>query len=79
MKALIASLFAALLFAVAAPAAQAQATDPAITTVQNFYDALLDSMKAGKAAGEWQIVNTESGPGEGSIAPWYRRRGAAHS
>jgi phospholipid transport system substrate-binding protein len=35
----------------AAPAAQAQSADPAIATVQNFYDALLASMKAGKALG----------------------------
>ena len=51
MKAWIASLFAALMFVVAAPAAQAQATDPAIATVQGFYDALLASMKGGKALG----------------------------
>jgi phospholipid transport system substrate-binding protein len=41
----------ALLFAFATPAAQAQAADPAIATVQNFYDALLASMKGGKTLG----------------------------
>jgi phospholipid transport system substrate-binding protein len=47
------SAFLALLFAVALPlgAAQAQASDPAIATVQGFYDTLLDSMKAGKSLG----------------------------
>ncbi len=44
--------FAALVFALVLPlgAAQAQA-DPAIATVQGFYDTLLDSMKGGKALG----------------------------
>jgi phospholipid transport system substrate-binding protein len=51
MKVWIVSLFAALIFVVAAPAAQAQAADPAIATVQTFYDALLASMKGGKALG----------------------------
>ncbi|MBV9044656.1 MAG: ABC transporter substrate-binding protein [Alphaproteobacteria bacterium] len=45
------SMLFALLFAAAIPAAQAQTADPAIATVQGFYDALLGSMKAGKAAG----------------------------
>jgi phospholipid transport system substrate-binding protein len=42
-----------LLIAIAAPlsAARAQATDPAIATVQGFYDTLLASMKGGKALG----------------------------
>ena len=46
----IAALFA-LLFAVVAPPALAQAPDPAIATVQSFYDSLLASMKGGKALG----------------------------
>jgi phospholipid transport system substrate-binding protein len=42
----------ALIFAVALPVAtQAQSTDPAIGTVQTFYDQLLGSMKAGKSLG----------------------------
>lgn len=43
----------ALLLAVAAPLtiARAQPTDPAIATVQGFYDTLLASMKGGKALG----------------------------
>ena len=42
-----------LLFAAALPlpAARADAADPAIATVQGFYDSLLDSMKGGKALG----------------------------
>lgn len=41
------------LFAAALPltAAQAQGADPAVATVQTFYDALLASMKGGKALG----------------------------
>lgn len=45
------AMLVALLFAVAPFAARADAPDPAIATVQGFYDNLLDSMKAGKAAG----------------------------
>jgi phospholipid transport system substrate-binding protein len=46
------SAFLALLLAVLLPLGAAQAqTDPAIATVQGFYDTLLDSMKAGKALG----------------------------
>lgn len=43
----------ALMFAMAAPlsAARADAGDPAIATVQGFYDTLLDSMKGGKSLG----------------------------
>jgi phospholipid transport system substrate-binding protein len=53
MKAIVVrlSMLLALVFAAAVPAAQAQASDPAIATVQGFYDSLLDSMKAGKSAG----------------------------
>lgn len=35
----------------AAPAAMAQAPDPAVATVQTFYDSLLAAMKGGKALG----------------------------
>ncbi|MEI9994878.1 MAG: ABC transporter substrate-binding protein [Rhizomicrobium sp.] len=46
------SAFLALFFAVALPLGTAQAqTDPAVATVQGFYDALLDSMKGGKSLG----------------------------
>ncbi|HXC57654.1 MAG TPA: ABC transporter substrate-binding protein [Rhizomicrobium sp.] len=44
------SLLLALLFA-AAPVSAARADDPAIATVQGFYDTLLASMKGGKALG----------------------------
>ena len=44
------AIVAALLFA-AAPAASAAAADPAVATVQGFYDTLLASMKGGKALG----------------------------
>jgi phospholipid transport system substrate-binding protein len=47
LTALLALVIALLLPA----AATAEAADPAIATVQNFYDALLDSMKGGKALG----------------------------
>jgi len=47
----LAALFAlAVVFLLPPAAAQAQA-DPAIATVQNFYDVLLDSMKGGKSLG----------------------------
>jgi phospholipid transport system substrate-binding protein len=46
------AMLLALMFAFAAPVtARAADADPAIATVQGFYDNLLDSMKAGKAAG----------------------------
>ncbi|HEY4940476.1 MAG TPA: ABC transporter substrate-binding protein [Rhizomicrobium sp.] len=49
----ISRIFLALLLAMAAPlsAARAQPADPAIATVQGFYDTLLASMKGGKALG----------------------------
>lgn len=50
LSARIAALIA-LLFAVAAPPAAAQAPDPAVATVQTFYDTLLATMKGGKAMG----------------------------
>lgn len=53
MKTVLASismLFAAM-FALAAPQAAMAADDPAIATVQGFYDSLLDSMKGGNALG----------------------------
>ncbi|MBS0469804.1 MAG: ABC transporter substrate-binding protein [Proteobacteria bacterium] len=48
-----AAMALALVMAAALPlsTAQAQTGDPAIATVQNFYDALLASMKGGKALG----------------------------
>jgi phospholipid transport system substrate-binding protein len=45
------SMLLALLFAAAPLTARADAPDPAIATVQTFYDGLMASMKAGKAAG----------------------------
>ncbi len=42
-------MVAAFLFTVAAPLAQAQGVDPAVATVQGFYDTLLTTMKGGKA------------------------------
>ena len=41
----------ALLFAAATLPAAAQAPDPAVATVQHFYDVLLESMKGGKTLG----------------------------
>jgi phospholipid transport system substrate-binding protein len=41
----------ALAFVAAAPLARAQSADPAIATVQGFYDTLLESMKGGHALG----------------------------
>jgi phospholipid transport system substrate-binding protein len=49
MKRIVQSLCVALLAAVAIPA-QAQGGDPAAASVQNFYDALTASMKAGGSA-----------------------------
>ncbi|HJW41814.1 MAG TPA: ABC transporter substrate-binding protein [Rhizomicrobium sp.] len=43
--------FAALAFVAATPLARAQAPDPAVATVQGFYDTLLESMKGGKSLG----------------------------
>jgi phospholipid transport system substrate-binding protein len=53
MKSLLSRLaiLAALVLGVTAPAAYAQTPDPAIATVQSFYDTLLASMKGGKALG----------------------------
>ena len=44
------ALLVAVFFA-AMPLAAARAADPAVATVQGFYDTLLDSMKGGKALG----------------------------
>ncbi len=41
----------ALFFALALPAAAQAQADPAVATVQGFYDTLLDSMRGGKALG----------------------------
>ncbi len=54
MKSLFASIAMAfaVVFALAAPqAARAADVDPAVATVQGFYDNLLDSMKGGKSLG----------------------------
>jgi phospholipid transport system substrate-binding protein len=45
------AMLVALLFAAAPIAARADTPDPAIATVQGFYDNLLDSMKGGKSLG----------------------------
>jgi phospholipid transport system substrate-binding protein len=43
---------AALIFSLSAPAAFAEAVDPATTTVQTLHDGLLSIMRSGKAAGQ---------------------------
>lgn len=43
---------AALVFSLSAPAAFAQAVDPAITTVQTLHEGLLSIMRSGRAAGQ---------------------------
>ncbi|MEI9887149.1 MAG: ABC transporter substrate-binding protein [Rhizomicrobium sp.] len=51
MKALLSRLAVVAALVFAAPAAQAQTPDPAVATIQGFYDVLLAAMKGGKALG----------------------------
>src|ERR1700742_4281880 len=51
MRKLLMALVLVLIPAVATAADEAPAADPAVKTVQGFYDALLDTMKHGKELG----------------------------